>query len=152
MADVEFEGERFETAERIGLMPMMRFAKVAKAGVDSDDMAGLAALYDLLEQCISDRQVKTDKDGKPIGPTEWQRFQDHADKVRADGEQLMKVVAEVFEVLSERPTSRPSDSSVGPSTTGPSSTGDSSLRLVRDYEAKGRPDIALQIMRANQAS
>ncbi len=137
MSDVEFLGERFRTAERIGLMPMMRFAKVAKAGVDSNDLDGLAAMYDLLEQCIAD--------------DEWGRFQAHADRKRADGDELMKVVAEVFEVLSARPTSRPSDSSAGPSTTAPNSTDASSSRVIAELEANGRPDLALIVTQAQEA-
>ena len=129
MSDVTFGGESFTVADRIGLMPLMRFAKHAQAGVDANEMAGLAALLDLLEQCIA--------------PQDWQRFNDHADKVRADGDQLMVVVKDVIEVLSARPTSRPSDSSDGPSTTSVSSAGDSSTQVITRLEAQGRPDLAL---------
>src|SRR5690348_16012913 len=101
---VKFCGEQFTIADKIGLMPLMRFAKVGKAGVDSDSLEGLVAMYDLLEQCLA--------------PEEWQRFQNTADLNRADADELLAVVTKVFEVLSERPTSRPSDSSDGPSTTG----------------------------------
>jgi hypothetical protein len=137
VSDVDFCGERFRMADRVGLMPMMRFAKVAKAGVDSDDLAGLTAMYDLLEQCLAE--------------DEWDRFQAHADKTRADGEELMGVVAKVFEVLSARPTRRPSDSSDGPSTTAPSSTGDSSSQVIAREEAAGRPDRALILVQAQEA-
>jgi hypothetical protein len=137
VSDVEFCGERFRMAERVGLMPMMRFAKVAKAGVDSDDLDGLAAMYDLLEQCIAD--------------DEWARFQAHADKSRADGDELMTVVKKVFEVLSERPTRRPSDSSVGPRTTEPSSTDGFFSQVIAREEAAGRPDRALILVQAQEA-
>jgi hypothetical protein len=137
VSDVEFCGERFRMAERVGLMPMMRFAKVAKAGVDSDDLDGLAAMYDLLEQCIAD--------------DEWARFQAHADKTRADGDELMRVVKDVFEVLSARPTRRPSGSSDGPQTTEPSSTGDSYSQVIAREEAAGRPDRALILVQAQEA-
>lgn len=133
---VEFLGEQFAVAERIGLMPLMRFAKHAKSGVDSESMAGLAAMYDLLEQCIA--------------PSDWQRFEDHADRERADGEQLLGVVTAVIEALSARPSTRPSDSSAGPSTTAPNSTDDSSS-VVQRLEDKGRPDLALMVDRAVKA-
>jgi hypothetical protein len=136
-ATVEFAGERFGIADRVGLMAMMRFAKVAKSGVDSNELDGLAAMYDLLEQCIAD--------------DEWERFQAHADKVRADGDELMTVVNNVFGVLSERPTRRPSDSSAGPSTTKANSTGDSSSRVIARLEEQGRPDLALVVSRAQAA-
>lgn len=140
MSDVEFFGGRFQVAERVGLMPLMRFAKVAKSGVDSDDMAGLAAMYDLLEQCIA--------------PADWQRFQDAADKARADGEELMKVVQTAIELISARPTGRPSDSSDGPQITpqrsgsGRDSSAEESLRVVRELEAAGRPDKAQFVVMA----
>ena len=138
MSDVDFAGDKFRMAERIGLMPLMRFAKIAKAGVDSTDLDGLAALYDLLEQCIAE--------------DEWQRFQNAADKARADGDQLMQVVKDVFEALSGRPTSRPSDSSGGPTTTPPNSEDDLSLRVVKRLEDEGRPDQAYMVLMAQRAS
>lgn len=131
---VEFCGERFTIADKIGLMPLMRFAKVGKAGVDSDSLEGLVAMYDLLEQCLS--------------PAEWQRFQDTADKHRADADELLAVVTKVFEVLSERPTSRPSDSSDGPSTDGANSTAEVSSALA---QLRGRPDLAVAVVRAQEA-
>lgn len=132
---VEFFGERFTIADRIGLMPLMRFAKVAQAGVDSADLAGLAAMYDLLEQCLAE--------------DEWRRFQVCADKNRADGEQLMGVVAEVMGKLSARPTSRPSGSSDGPSIIEPRSEAGSSSAVMD--RLSGRPDLQLMVMRAQEA-
>jgi hypothetical protein len=137
VAEIEFEGERFGMAEAIGAMPLMRFAKVAKSGADSNNMDGLVAMYDLLEQCIA--------------PSEWVRFQAHADKTRADGEKLMGVVGKVFEALSERPTGRPSDSSGGPKSTKRNSAGGSSSKVIKRYEKKGRPDLALMITLADEA-
>jgi hypothetical protein len=137
VSEVEFLGEQFRIAERVGLMPMMRFAKVAKDGGDSDDLAGLTAMYDLLEQCLAE--------------DEWERFQAHADNTRADGEELMGVVARVFEVLSARPTRRPSGSSAGPSTTARNSTVDSSSQVIAREEAAGRPDRALILVQAQEA-
>lgn len=134
---IEFGGDTFDTAERIGLMPMMRFAKVANEGIDSNTLQGLAAMYDLLEQCIA--------------PHDWSRFQKVADRTHADGEELMAVVGKVFEVLSARPTSRPSVSSDGPSTTSTPSTAGSSSPVVARLEREGRPDLALLVSQA-QAS
>lgn len=138
MADtVEFAGESFLIADRIGLMPLMRFAKVAKAGTDSTDLAGLAAMYDLLEQCIA--------------PEDWQRFQDRADAARSDSDELLEVVSTVIETLSARPTSRPSDSSAGPQTTAEKSTPASSSAVKDRLEAAGRPDLALMVTMAQTA-
>ncbi len=136
MPDVEFAGERFATADKIGLMPLMRFAKVAKAGADAQDMDGLAALYDLLQQCID--------------PADWVRFEAAADRTHAEGDELMAVIGKVFEALSERPTRQPSDSSAGQQTT-PQSSGDGSyLQVVKRLEDEGRPDRALIVQMANE--
>lgn len=138
MPEITFGGEQFTLADKIGLMPLMRFAKAAKAGVDSEDMDGLAAMYDLLHQCIADDQ--------------WTRFEAAADRERADGEQLMGVVREALEAMTQRPTSRPSDSSDGSTTTLPNSVGDSSsLAVVHRLEQKGRPDLALMVQMAQEA-
>lgn len=134
MGTVSFFGEDYEIAEKIGLMPLMRFAKVARGGVDSGDIEALAVMLDLLEQCVA--------------PHEWQRFQDAADKNRADGDELFAVITKVFEVLSERPTSRPTDSSAGPSSTEASSTAEVSSVLERMH---GRPDLAIAVVRAHEA-
>jgi hypothetical protein len=133
---VEFAGEQFRTRRKVGAIALMRFAKVAKTGGDSATMDGLAAMYDLLEACIA-------KD-------EWQRFLSHAADVDADDGELMKVVSDVIELLSGRPTGRPSDSSDGPQTGKASSGGDSSLRVVRRLEDEGRPDKALMVLMAQE--
>lgn len=136
MPEVAFAGETFATADKIGLMPLMRFAKVAKAGADAQDMDGLAALYDLLKQCIA--------------PADWQRFEDAADRTQAEGDELMAVIGGVFEALSARPTRLPSDSSAGREPTPPKSGDGSYLRVVERLEQEGRPDRALIVEMANQ--
>jgi hypothetical protein len=133
---VEFCGETFHIADKVAALPLMRFAKAAKAGVDSDDLDGLAALYDVLGQCIH--------------PDEWGRFESHADRERADGDQLLEVVQEVFTLLAARPTGRSSDSSGGPRTIEPSSTVDSSSRVIADLNDRGRPDLALVVRKRQE--
>jgi hypothetical protein len=127
---VEFGGEQFVVADAIGVMPLMRFAHVAKSGTDSSDLDGLAAMYDLIEACIA--------------PQDWDRFQRVAIKAKADDKDLFAVVREVMAMVSGRPTRRPSDSSDGPATTPPKSESEDepTLRLVHDLEAKGRADKA----------
>lgn len=133
---VTFMGEEFAIADKIGLMPLMRFAKAAQSGLDSADMEGLAAMYDLLEQCIAD--------------DEWKRFDNHATKTRANDEELMQVIKDVTAQLSARPTSRPSASSGGPQQTAPTSEEDSSsLEVVRRLNSgpHPRPDLAMAVLR-----
>jgi hypothetical protein len=146
---VEFLGKRFPVREQgVSLLALMKFATIAKRGKTSEDMEGLAALYALLQSCID--------------PAEWQAFEDHANDTGADGEQLMKVVTDAITAAAARPTQLPSGSPGGQSTTGPSSAGGSSLlgssarqgdvRVQRDLEARGRPDLGLVVKRAREAS
>ena len=150
---VDFHGESFHVAERVGMLPMMRFAAFTKRqmrqladGHDltgEDEIASLAAAYDLLEQCLH--------------PLDWERFADHATAVHADMDELMAFVGEVMSVVSARPTGRSSDSSAGPRTIEPSSTGDSSSpatgpdRVIARLNEKGRPDLALMVRRRQES-
>ena len=136
MAEIEFGGEQFKTAESVGLMALMRFAHVAKGGADSNDLAGLAAMYELLEQCID--------------AEEWDRFQATAMRTKAKGDELMGVVGKVMEALSARPTGRPSGSSAGPTIIAEKSEDASYLRVVAREEASGRPDRAAIVMLAHE--
>lgn len=135
---VELKGRRFLLAESIGLMPLMKFAMVAKSGAQSDDMEGLAAMYTLLRCCIDRSRVQAvdpetgdpqfDGDGDPVweGPSQWELFEDHATETAADGEDLTKVINQAVQVISARPTVRPGDSSESSPPTSPSSKESSS--------------------------
>lgn len=115
---VTFLGVDYRIADRVGLMPLMRFAWVARQGVNGDDMEGLAAIYDMLHDCLH-----TD---------DWDRFQNDATTKKAEADDLLQVVAQTIELLTARPTQRPSDSSGGPLSTSPSSTGSSSSQAIPD--------------------
>lgn len=137
---VEFCGVQFRIAEKVAALPLMRFAKVAKAGVDATELDGMAAMYDLLEQVIH--------------PDDWAKFERHADQQRADGEQLLEVVQGVFVLLADRPTGRSSDSSDGPRTIEPSSTGGSSSpgsNVITRLNGQGRPDLALLVRKREES-
>jgi hypothetical protein len=146
---VELAGRRFPIREQgVSLLALMRFATVAKAGGTSDDMEGLAALYALLRTCIAE--------------TSWDAFEDHANQVGADGEALMHVVTDAVTAAAARPTRRPLPSPGGRSTTAPNSAAGSSSpaspvrqgdpRVQADLETRGRPDLALVVQRAREAS
>jgi hypothetical protein len=109
---VEMMGRFYRVGEKIGLMPLMRFAHAARKGAEATDMDGLAAIYDMLHDCVH--------------PDDWNRFCDDATELAADGDDLLPVISQTIEILTARPTRRPSDSSGGPSRTSPSSTGSSS--------------------------
>lgn len=137
MTTVDFLGEQFRVAERVGALPIMRFAKAAKAGTDSNDMDGLVALYDLLAQVIH--------------PDDWTRFEAHADREHADGDQLLAVVQAALAAVAGRPTGRSSDSSDGPQIIEPSSTDDSSSPVIDRLNQQGRPDLALLVRRRQES-
>jgi hypothetical protein len=134
---VEFLGRGFTVAAKVGLMPLLRFAKAAKSGLDSSDVEGMAAMYDLLQQCIVDE--------------EWAVFEQHATTQRADDEDLMKFIQQVMAVLSGRPTRRPSDSFTGPQNVRPSYEDALSSRVTSRLEQQGRPDLALIVTEAQEA-
>lgn len=131
MASLDFLGESFQVADQVSVMPMLRFAKAAKNGLQAESMDGLAAIYDVVEQCLE--------------PADWQRFEAFCDQKRVGAEQLLEFVAQVMAQVSERPTERPSNSSDGPLSTAASSTDDASSRVIRRFEEKGRPDLALLV-------
>lgn len=94
---VEFEGKEFGIADKVGLMPLMEFAYHANSGIDTSDMGALAAIYEMLKDCIH--------------PEEWDKFRAHAKEKKAGAEELMPVVQQTVELLTARPTSQESVSS-----------------------------------------
>jgi hypothetical protein len=158
---IEFRGERFAVREHVSLLPMMKFAMIAKrqkaqqnqqsdpAAEGQREMEALAALYELLQQCIAE--------------DEFDRFYEHALVVGAGQSDLMRVVRDSVAARSGgRPTRQPSASQDGRQTTAPSSadgsssqawsTPQGSVDVQRDLERQGRPDMALVVMRAREAS
>lgn len=132
-----FFGETFEVADRVGAMPLLRFASVAEQGTQAEDLAGLAAMHELLRDCLASG--------------EWPRFQKVAADNKASAEELMAVCGAVYQAVTGRPTRQPSDSSDGLSTTGessraPLSSVGSSTRSWRDTpfgkrELAAHPDL-----------
>lgn len=133
-ATVDFHDEQYRITDKVGAMPLMRFSKLAQSG-DVSEQDALIAMYDLIEACFD--------------PIDWERFQQAAMKHRADSDELMAVVSQVFLVLADRPTSRPSDSSDGPLTTAPSSTSTHVDRAIARLD--GRPDLQLMVTKAQEA-
>jgi hypothetical protein len=104
---IDFMGERMRLREKIGLMPLMAFAQASKQGGDTGDMEALASLYRLLRSCIA--------------ADDWAKFEDHAEKMAAEADDLLAVVGSAIEAVTARPTRRPAVSSAGPQTTSPNS-------------------------------
>lgn len=134
---IEFLGKRFRLAESIGLMPLLKFAHTAKAGVSSDDMEGLNAMYLLIRSCIDQSQVQArNDDGTPRyaddgtpqweGPSQWHLFEEHAIDTNADGEDLSELIGKAITVISARPRKRRGASSASSPQTSESSRASSS--------------------------
>lgn len=104
-SDAHKEGRMFSIADRVGLLPLAEFAFHANSGMDTGDMGALAAIYEMLKDCIE--------------PKEWDKFRAYAKEIKADVEDLMDVVNQTTELLTARPTERQSGySQPSPSTSG----------------------------------
>jgi hypothetical protein len=140
-----FYGERFEVPARLSPLPMMQFAWRTKLHQQADeqskdrvsrcqgtldrapagparDLAAtelaaaeladnevqinlMAAMYEFMRGCLPNEAM-------------WQRFQQTAMVNGAAADELMEICSSIFAAVSGRPTSRPSDSSDGPSSIG----------------------------------
>lgn len=69
---------------------------------------------------------------------------------RQNAADLEEMGASIMEALSGRPTQRLSDSSPGQPTTAPSSMDASSLAVKRQFEGRGRGDLALIVKLADE--
>lgn len=148
-ATVELRGRPFPISEGgVPLLSLMKLATLAKRGVDSEDLEGLATLYELMRSAIADDA--------------WAEFEAYANRISATGEELMFLVRDAVQAKAARPTQPPSGSPDGRSTTAPSWAGGSSspgsstpvgsIEVQHELEAQGRPDLALVVKRARQAS
>jgi hypothetical protein len=106
----EFMGKTFRLADKVGLMPLMRFAHMASSGMDTDQdfMTAMAAIYDMIKDVIHE--------------DEWAAFQQHATDTKANEDQLLGVVQQAVEIMTARPTEPGSDSSPSARPSTPPST------------------------------
>src|SRR4051794_13358253 len=122
-------------------MPMLAFAAASKRGLDTEDMAGMAAMYAMIRDVIH-RPKKFDDNGNrgmdegtgrpAFDESEWRRFEELAIDEQADGEQLMEFVSEVMGVISARPPKRRGISSASSPTTSAKSKASSSSPVMRE--------------------
>jgi hypothetical protein len=105
-----FYGETFRTRGAIGLMPLVRFAYISRTGVGLDDMDGLAAVYEMVRDCLH--------------PDDWDRFQETCAVKGADEDAVLGVVRVCIQAAAARPSLRPSDSQPGSPNTDPSTKAD----------------------------
>lgn len=91
----EKQGKAFGIADRVGLLPLAEFAYHANSGMDTSDMGAMAAIYEMLKDCIR--------------PEEWPAFLRYGKSIKAEVEDLMDVVNQTTELLTARPTGQGSD-------------------------------------------
>jgi hypothetical protein len=158
LSTVELRGRRFPISDRaVPLLSMMKLATIAKRQAlrppgtpadQADEMESMAILYELVRSVITEQA--------------WPEFEDHANAVGAGMPELRGVIEQAVEARAARPTQPPSNSPGGPSTTAPNSAGSSSppassirqgdVGVQRRLEEQGRPDLALVVQRAREAS
>lgn len=136
---ITFLGKEFRIAERVGLMPLLKFASASD--VDTTDPRALSAMYALLRDCIYEgapgcgecEQCEADDERscKSYDRGDWSAFEEHAMITKADAEDLLDVVSKVLEIVSGRPQPPRSGSSAGPRQTRRASTGRSSGKAGR---------------------
>jgi hypothetical protein len=110
---VEFNGEQYKIAEKVGIWPIMQFARAAESGIGVGDYRALAALHGFLQDCIDTE--------------DWGRFQNDMIEQKIDSaDTLLDMATKVVEKVTSRPTQPLSASSNGQPAVSGGSTGASS--------------------------
>lgn len=145
---VELHGERFAIAGKVGAMAFMRLAKLAEDDIQSDDMKGLAALYDVCEAVFD--------------PESWTKYERLAMRLHLTDEDIFADVRILTETVAARPTGRSGGSPAGPSATpsvSPTVPADAAeLVWALDQYAPGerfpagRPDLAIGVVERWEAT
>ena len=112
---VELTGRRFRVAEKIGLMPLLKFASASD--MSTEDPRALSAVYSMLKDCIYEGRpgCGTCEFCKGTGETaadetrckaydkgDWADFEQHAIDTKADADELLEVISQVMEIISGR--------------------------------------------------
>jgi hypothetical protein len=131
---VELLGKHFRIAEKIGLMPLLKFASASD--ISTEDPRAMSAVYSMLRDCIyegapgcgeCDKCTADDETAcKSYDKGDWAAFEQHAIDTKADADELLTVITQVLEIISGRPTRQPAGSSAGRRATRRVSTGNSS--------------------------
>ncbi|MET8334359.1 hypothetical protein [Streptosporangium canum] len=98
----DLDGVVFENEGDVSLMDLSEFARLATQGVDSESPEGAAIIAEIFMTLLGERT--------------YQRFRTHCRRHGTDDETLMAILGDLMSEASDRPTSRPSDSSDGPPT------------------------------------
>jgi hypothetical protein len=129
----KLEGHTFTVSDEPNLVALGMFAREARAGVDSNDMEGLAVLIDTIASLVV--------------PEDEERFLSLASRRRVKPDLLMKIMNAVMEAQAGRPIEPSTDSSAGRLETGvswkaPSSSAESSAPKTWRDTPFGRRELA----------
>lgn len=100
--DFDLDGVTFAGEGDISVMDLSEYARLANQGVDSESAEGIGILADVYSGLLGERV--------------YQKFRTHCRKHGTDGATLVAILQDLITEESDRPTSRPSDSSDGPPT------------------------------------
>lgn len=152
---VELRGRLFRHAEMLGAMPLVEFGAISRSGTDANSPDGMAAIRDLLKDCIyegsgpdwdgcdNDGCVPCNDEPRRIDhcpdydPGDWEAFKAHATRHKCQGDELMGVVKTVIESLARGRGASRSGSRSSSQPTSPSSTAYSSPRATDGQPATG---------------
>lgn len=137
---ITLAGEDFRVAEKVGLMPLLKFSHAANLRTDDD--RAYAAMYEILRdvileaeepcgQCPGCKQASPNpaaRDCSFADEGDWERFQDHAVRCKSDADELLDVVGQAIKLITARPTESPRSSSAGRQGTSRKSTAVRSTR------------------------
>ena len=147
---VTLAGRDFRVAEKVGLMPLLKFSHAAE--LRANDSRAYVAMYQILHDVIMEAEDPCGQcDGcKEAGknPTardcayadegDWEKFENWAVDCKAEAEELFDVVEQAIKVISARPTESRSSSSDGSRRTSQRSTGGNSSKRVAGSNASRR--------------
>jgi len=122
---ITLAGQDFRVAEKVGLMPLLKFSHAAN--LRADDSRAYVAMYEILRDVIMEAEdpcgecpgcqaagvTATARDCKFADEGDWERFQDHAVACKAEADELFDVVEQAIKLISARPTESRSSSTQG---------------------------------------
>lgn len=129
-------GTEIRVNPAFGELDVFDFMEEASS-LDENDPAAMTLIKRSLRACVHE--------------DDFDQFWKLARRNRQTSADLTQIFRQVLEAVTDRPTQQPSDSSDGPVSIGTKSTGGSSSAVVRRLEAQGRPDLALAVVRAQEA-
>lgn len=149
----EFFGKQYRLADRVGLMPMLKFAHVAASGLGADDFEGMSAMYMLIRdviyrgepacgECAECQKDSPDPQRCPYYDAgDWEAFEAAAIGEQAEGDDLLEFVGEAMAQITARPTSARSGSSSQARRTSRKSKGASPAPVIQGRVPAGVEDL-----------